>query len=81
VSDFDPYSESSIVDFTFQMENQSSFGKQVLQQTANGDYAYQPNAQRDWTVPLHHYFTGKVYFYRRENGQWKFTGTTDYYVE
>jgi hypothetical protein len=81
VSEFDPYSDSEIVQFAFQMEHRSSTRKQVLQLIEGGDYAYQPDARRDWTVPFSHYFVGKVYYYRKDNDQWKFTGGTDYYVE
>jgi len=81
VSEFDPYCDSAIAHFEFQMEHQSSIGNQVLQRILKGDYAYQPNARRDWSAPFSHYFLGQVYFYRKDNDRWKFTGRTDYHVD
>jgi len=80
---FDPYSKENYTDMNFQMTRQSTIGHISLESCPDGSFAFYPSARRSITTIFRtpYYFLGKVYFYEKDENQWKFTGRTDYYVD
>jgi hypothetical protein len=82
---FDPYLTNSFPQMNFIMTHQSDIKRSSLQQVGGEPslFRLQPNAFRNWysLITTPQYLLGQVYFYTKENGEWKFTGQTDYHVE
>lgn len=82
---FDPYSPDSIAQMNFNMTNQGEINRTALHPVSDlsSTWRFQPNAFRNWysilTAPQ--YLLGQAYFYTKEDGNWKFTGKTDYHVD